>query len=109
MALSDDIASDMETFDGLETITLFDQSANVSNNAVSALRRNLSFQDVVLGGNLGLESTSTNWHIQANTTNIAPQEGDRITSAGGVNHTVLSVNFDTFTTRYKCVCNLQQT
>ena len=107
MTLATDIASDMATFDGLETVTLYDQSANTSDTSVSALRRALSHREVQLNGPIGIEPSDVACHVQANTTAIVPVPGDSITDSGSVVFTILSVSKDTLGSRYRCVCRQQ--
>ena len=107
MTLATDIASDMVQFDGLETVTLYDQSANTSDASVSALRRALSHREVQLNGPVGIESSDVAFHIQVNTTAIVPVPGDTITDSGSTVFSILSVSKDALGTRFRCLCRQQ--
>ncbi|MHC4526412.1 MAG: hypothetical protein ACYS29_00935 [Planctomycetota bacterium] len=108
MALADDIASDLADFDGTETVSLYDQSANTTDSSVTALRRVLSHRDVQMGSPLGLEPDDTVFHLQLNTTSIVPTGGDKITDSGSVLYTILSAHKETLNTRWRCICRQQK-
>lgn len=108
MTLATDIASDMVDFDGIETVSLYDQSADVTDATVTALRRALSHREVQLGAPLGIEAHDIVFHLQANTTSIVPQNGDTITNGDSVVFQILSVSKDTLGTRWRCVSRQQK-
>lgn len=108
MTLATEIASDMADFDGLETVSLYDQSADTTDTTVTALRRSLSHREVQLGAPLGIEPHDVVFHLQANTTAIVPENGDTITDSDSVVFQVLSVSKDTLETRWRCVCRQQK-
>ncbi len=99
----------MADMDGIETVSLYDQSADTIDSSVTGLRRALTYRDVMLGGSIGLEPTGCAWHLQANTTSITPEAGDKITDSGSIAYTILSVSQETLKTRWRCLCNLQKT
>jgi hypothetical protein len=107
MTLATDIAGDMADFDGLETVSLFDVSANTTDASVSALRRAVNYSPTQAGGSLGVKPTKTVWHIQQSTTDIVPDEGDTITDASSVVWTIDSVDKATLGTRWRCPCTQQ--
>jgi len=108
MVLSTDIASDMATFDGTETVSLWDASANTTDSSVTALRRALSHREVMLNGPVGIEPDDLVFHLQGNTTAITPTSGDTITDSGSVVYTILSVSKETLGTRWRCVSRQQK-
>jgi hypothetical protein len=108
MALADDIASDLADFDGAETVSLYDASANTTDSAVTALRRVLSHRDVQMGAPLGVEPDDIVFHLQQNTTSIVPTGGDTITDSGGTVFSIASVNKETLGTRWRCICRQEK-
>ena len=108
MTLAADIASDMATFDGVETVTLTDVSASTSDTSVTGLRGPLSFRETMLNGPAGLEPGDMAWNLQANTTAIVPAPGDTITDGDSVVWTILSVAKMTLGTRWRCVSRQQR-
>ncbi len=108
MTLATDIASDLEDFDGVETVSLHDQSADTTDATVTALRGLLSHREVQQGGPLGIEAHDVVFNLQANTTSIVPEPGDTITDGDSVVFQVLSVNKMTLGTRWRCVCRQQK-
>jgi len=109
MTLASSIANDLAAFDGIETVTLGDVSAGTTDTSVTALRRELTFREVAMGGPLGTESGDITWHLQANTTAIVPANGDTITDGDSVVWTILSVTKTTLGSRWRCVCRKQRT
>ncbi|KKN80768.1 hypothetical protein LCGC14_0325740 [marine sediment metagenome] len=108
MTLATDIASDLATMDGIETVTLYDASADTTDTSVTALRRALSHREVQLGFPAGIEARDVAFHLQANTTAIVPVAGDTITDSGSVVFTILSVSKDTLGTRWRCLCRQEK-
>ena len=107
MTLAADIANDMATFDGIETVSLYDKSGDTTDATVTGLRRALSHREVQLGGSVGINPTDTVWHLQANTTDIVPDVGDTITDGDAVVYTILSVESATLRTRWRLVTRKQ--
>ena len=107
MTLATDIASDLADFDGVETVSLYDQSADTTDASVTALRGPLSHRELQQGGPLGIEPHDVVFNIQANTTSIVPQPGDTITDGDNIVFQVLSVDKKTLGTRWRCVCRQQ--
>lgn len=108
MTLATDIASDLADFDEVETVSLYDQSADTTDATVTALRRRLSHREVQLGIPLGIEASDIVFHLQANTTAIVPQSGDTITDGDSIVFRVLSVGKETLGTRWRCACRQQK-
>ena len=107
MTLADDIAGDMADFDGLETVSLYDVSANTTDASVSALRRAVNYSPTQAGGSFGVNPTKTVFHIQTSTTAIIPAEGDTITDSASTVWTIDSVDKATLGTRWRCPCTEQ--
>ncbi len=110
MAFANDIADDMETFDGIEQITLAiqnhpDDSGKVY--GVNALQRPLSKREMS-GGIIGIEPSDTVFHLQANTLDdVKPQQRDVIEQEDGTRWTILATSRETLGTRWRCICRLQ--
>lgn len=108
MTLATDIASDLAIMDGVETVSVYSQSANTTDSAVTALRGPLSHRELMGGGPVGLESKDVVFQLQENTVTTAPENGDKITDAGSVAFNILSAQKMTLGTRWRCLCRQQK-
>lgn len=109
MALADDIASDLASMDGTETVSLYDASANTTDATVTALRGPLSHREVLGGHAIGIEPKDVVFQLQANTTSIVPAPGDAITDSTSVVFNIVGpVAKVTLGTRWRCVCKQQE-
>jgi len=109
MTLADDIATDMaDLFDGTETVSLYDKSANTTDSSVTALPRQIRRTEIEAAVELGLQPIDCIWHVQTSTTDIVPEPGDEITDTSSNVWTILASSKDTLGTRYKCACRLQE-
>ena len=106
MTLAADLAADMADFDGVETVSLHDVSANTTDASVTGLRRAVD-QNLQPGGALGVQPQLAVWHIQQSTTSIVPAIGDTITDSSSVVWTIDSVQKATLGTRWRCPCTQQ--
>lgn len=105
-----DIASDFDIFDGVETVAITCRNSNgttTSNTGVTALRRPLDRQEASLAGVFS-SGDSVVFIIQnSDLTSTEIREGDTVTSLTGGTNTwkVISVQHNTWRTKWRLVCN----
>lgn len=102
MTLAADIAGDLADFDFVETVSLYSQSGDSTDSAVTGLRRAIL---QAAGGEI--EPRDTVWHLQASTVATAPVPGDAITDGDGTVYTITAVSTQVLGTVYRCQCTEQ--
>lgn len=106
MTLSADIAADLASLDGAETVSLYDASANTTDATVTAIRGPLTRGETYFGP-AGIEPTDVAFNIQASTTAVVPAPQDKITDSANTAYTIITVSKMTLGSRYRCVCRQQ--
>lgn len=102
MTLSADIAADLADFDAVETVSLYSQSGDSTDSAVTGLQR-----PIVQAAGGEIEQRDTVWHLQASTVATAPVPGDVITDGDGTVYTITAVSTQVLETIYRCQCTEQ--
>jgi hypothetical protein len=107
MSFADDIASDYELMDGVETIT-FTPRGGSAVTGVSALREPITRQTDIMQASIGHEQRGTIWNLwPASAVGMASADvkpGATITEAGGTAWRVVSASKETLSTRWRCIC-----
>ncbi len=104
MGYLDNAAADWEFVDGVETVSLTDESASATDSSVKAYRRAGSRPGA---GGLGVHQETVVFEAWAATSTIAPEEGDTIVDSTSVTWKVLAVetvSIGNTVLRYVCRC-----
>ena len=101
-----DIAAGGEHDERTETVT-YTTVAGSSVATAKAIRTELSYREILVGGPAGLSQTDMVWEVwSASVPTVTPANGDTI-AAGGVTWTVLSVSVVSVgatAIKYRCIC-----
>ena len=112
MALFDDIATDYQHVDGIETVTVSDLAAETSVATVKAHREELSHREVMLGGQVGIAPTDIVWVVWSATLGaIAMDSSCTITDSVGTVYRIQSLQEKTIgstSIKWRCVCRKQK-
>lgn len=110
MTVAADIATDWQYVDGIETVTHTPQPGGTPDTSVKALRGELSWREVQLGGPAGLAPDDLAFDVWAATVTDVPKQGDTLTDGDATVYTILSVSAKTIgatAIRYRCLARGQ--
>lgn len=106
------LRDDFELRDDLQDVTLTNAVTSVSVSNVKAKNRSLNYKEVMLGGNLGFETTDQVFMLGCKSLGAAvPCQGDKITTADAIEWTIISQVMNSFgdtSVTYDVVCRKQQ-
>lgn len=107
MDLGEAIQTDYELIDGIEYVSVYDESTAATDTNVAAKRSQLSYRELAFGGGAGYDATDVMWRLWADTIAFDPRPGDTITDSSSEVWSVQSVASGrvggTIIT-YRCVC-----
>ena len=107
MDFANSLASDYSIIDGIERVTVRDESEGTTATNVAAKRSQLSFRELSFGGGAGYDATDVAWRLYADTIAFVPKPGDVVREATGETWTIVSMTagrVGNVIISYRCVC-----